>query len=82
MPAAETPAGWLALGLGVTLDEAQKSALNGMLDHLQRTYGLDRSVALALASVAVHLRVTQVVNQTVGVHALLPPDAVRIRAAG
>lgn len=82
MPAAQTPAGWLSLGLGATLDEAQKSALNGMLDHLQRTYGLDRAVALALASVAVHLRVTQVVNQTVGVHALLPPHAFAMKLTG
>src|SRR5262249_40383623 len=68
MPAAETPAGWLAIGLGQTLDVAQKVALNGMLDHLERAYHLGRSHAMALASVAVHLHVTQVVNETVGVH--------------
>jgi acetamidase/formamidase len=75
MPAAETPAGWLALGIGQTLDEAEKMALNGMLDHLQTAYDLGRSHALALASCVVHLRVTQVVNETVGIHALLPHDA-------
>jgi hypothetical protein len=32
---------------------------------------------MALAGVVVVLRVTQVANQVVGVHAVLPPDAVR-----
>jgi hypothetical protein len=32
---------------------------------------------MALASVAVDLRVTQVANQVFGVHAVLPPGAVR-----
>jgi acetamidase/formamidase len=35
---------------------------------------------VALASVVVDLRVTQLVNQVVGVHAVLPPDAVRTTA--
>jgi acetamidase/formamidase len=76
MPQAETPAGFVTIGIGATVDEAIPAALNGMLDHLQRTYGLGRSHALALASVVVHLRITQIVNRTVGVHALLPPHAV------
>lgn len=33
--------------------------------------------ARALASVAVDVRVTQMVNQVVGAHAVLPPDALR-----
>jgi acetamidase/formamidase len=37
-------------------------------------HGFGRSEALALASVLVDLRVTQVVNQAVGVHALLRSD--------
>jgi acetamidase/formamidase len=75
MPQADTPAGYLAIGLGQTLDEAQKVALNGILDHLQRITGLTRSQAMVLATCVMHLRVTQIVNGTVGVHALLPPDA-------
>ncbi len=79
MPQAETPAGFLTLGIGPTLDEAQKIALNGMLDHLQQIVGCSRSHAMALASCIVHLRITQLVNGTVGVHALLPPGALNIR---
>jgi acetamidase/formamidase len=40
-------------------------------------HGVARRDAIALASVAVDLRVTQLVNQVVGVHAVLPPGAVR-----
>jgi acetamidase/formamidase len=81
MPAAQTPAGWLAIGLGPTLDFAQKVALNGMLDHCEAVYHLGRAHAMALASVAVQLRVTQVVNETVGIHALLPPNAFHLATA-
>jgi acetamidase/formamidase len=70
-PIAQTPAGWLALGLGATLDEAAHNALEAMLDLLDRGFGLARRDALAIASVKVDMRITQMVNQTVGVHALL-----------
>lgn len=75
MPEASTPNGYLTIGLGATVDEAMGQALRGMLDYLEMIAGLEREVALALASVAVDLRITQIVNGTVGVHALLPPDA-------
>ena len=52
-------------------------ALAAMLDVLVALHGTSRSAALGLASVAVDLRVTQVVNQVVGVHAVLPDGAIR-----
>jgi acetamidase/formamidase len=70
-PIAHTPAGWLTLGLGATLDDAAHNALEAMLDLLGREHGLARRDALAIASLHVDLRVTQMVNRTVGVHALL-----------
>lgn len=76
-PVAITPAGHVTMGFGETLDDAAAMALDGMLLHLEATFGLDRAQAMALASVAVNLHVTQVVNQTVGVHGILPPDALR-----
>ena len=75
-PRAETPAGRLTLGFGATLDEAMGNALDAMLDWMGEEYGVSRPDALALASVAVDLRVTQVVNGVQGVHALLPPGAL------
>src|SRR5207302_1431034 len=68
MPVAHTSAGWLAMGLGSTVDEAVFVALDGMFELLQRLHGVARADAVALASVAVDLRVTQIVNQVVGVH--------------
>ena len=49
-----------------------------MLDLMERELGIAaRASALALASVAVDLRVTQVVNGVKGVHAILRDDAIR-----
>ena len=47
-----------------------------MLDLMQRELAVPRPEAVALASVAVDLRVTQVVNQVKGVHAVLRDDAI------
>jgi acetamidase/formamidase len=76
-PQAHTPAGWLTMGLGATLDDAAYQALDAMFGLLGRLHGVSRRDAVALASVAVDLRVTQIVNQVVGVHAVLPPGAIR-----
>lgn len=74
-PTARTPAGFITFGFGDTLDEAVRPALAGMIEHMQEQYRLSRAYAVALATATVSLRVTQIVNGVVGVHALLPPDA-------
>ncbi len=76
-PRALTPAGWISFGFHRNLDEAMASAVDGMLDLIQGMFDLERGAAMALASVAVDLRVTQVVNQVQGVHAILPHGAIR-----
>ena len=76
-PVARTPAGWVTMGLGYTVDDAMFEALNAMFDLLGRLHGVSRPDAVALASVAVDLRVTQIVNRVVGAHAVLPPGALR-----
>jgi acetamidase/formamidase len=76
-PVARTPDSWIALGLGGSLDEANGNAIDAMLALMGRELGLERRDALALASVVVDLRVTQVVNGVVGVHAVLRDDAIR-----
>jgi acetamidase/formamidase len=75
-PVALTEQAWLTLGLGADLDEAMVQSVDAMLDLMEREYGLERREALALASLVVDLRVTQVVNGVVGVHAVLPRDAL------
>ena len=48
-----------------------------MLGLMARERGLERREALALASVVVDLRVTQMVNGVRGIHARLAHDALR-----
>ena len=77
MPRAKTPAGWITFGFDEDLQEATYLAIDGMLSLLGELLGVDRADALALASVAVDVRVTQIVNQVRGVHAVLPHGAIR-----
>lgn len=74
-PVARIDGAWLTFGFDEHLGRAARIAVDGMLDLLAREHGLARGEALALASVVVDLRVTQVVNQTLGVHAVLRDDA-------
>ena len=75
-PIARAADSWLAFGFDEDLDAAAAQAPETMLDLMQRELGVPRPEALALASVAVDLRVTQVVNQVKGVHAVLRDDAI------
>jgi acetamidase/formamidase len=76
-PEAHTQAGFITFGFAPGLDEAMLIALEAMIDRLQSDLDIERAKATALASVTVDLRVTQVVNKIVGVHALLPADRLR-----
>ena len=76
-PIARTADSWLAFGFDEDLDVAAEQALATMLDLMERELGAPRPECIALASVAVDLRVTQVVNQVKGVHAVLRDDAIR-----
>ncbi|GAC1384872.1 MAG: acetamidase/formamidase family protein [Ktedonobacteraceae bacterium] len=77
-PRANTPAGWVTLGFHEDLHEASLIALEAMLDLMGEQYGMPRTQALALASLVVDLRITQLVNGgMLGVHAVLPHDALQ-----
>ena len=71
-PVANTPVGWVTMGFDEDLDKATVLALNSMLELMGRQFGVGRLDALALASVCVDMRITQMVNQVRGVHAVLP----------
>jgi acetamidase/formamidase len=73
---ATTPAGRVTFGFDADLNEASAQALSAMLDWMEVRYEVDRTTALALASPAVDLRVTQIVNETWGVHAVLADDGL------
>ena len=74
-PVARTADAWVAFGFDEHLGRAARIAVDGMVALLGREHALPPDEALALASVVVDLRVTQVVNETLGVHAVLRDDA-------
>ena len=71
-PRAETPAHYMTMGLSENLDDAAKIATREMLDWMVELKGLSRDDAYMLASSVMDLMVTQVVDGTKGVHALMP----------
>ena len=74
-PFARVGDSWLTFGFDEHLGRAARIAVDGMLDLMERALGMSRDDALAFASVVVDLRVTQVVNGVLGVHAALRDDA-------
>jgi acetamidase/formamidase len=76
-PIARIADAWLTFGFDEQLGRAARIAVDGMLALMGRELGVTGGDALVLASVGVDLRITQVVNQTLGVHAVLRDDAFR-----
>ncbi len=71
-PRAETPTHYMTMGLNEDLNQAAKIATREMLNFVVETKHVPRDDALMLLSAAMDLRVTQIVDGTKGVHALLP----------
>jgi acetamidase/formamidase len=76
-PVARAGGAWIAFGFDEDLDTAAEQAMATMLDLMERELKVGRSYALALSSIVVDLRVTQIVNGVKGVHAVLPDNALR-----
>lgn len=74
---AETPAGRITFGFNPDLNVAMSDALNAMVTWMTKIFNLDRGEALALGSSLVDMRITQVANQSFGVHAVLREDLIR-----
>jgi acetamidase/formamidase len=71
-PRAETATHYITMGLDTDLDQAAKIATSEMLNFLVEAKGLSREDAYLLASAAMNLVVTQVVDGTKGIHAMMP----------
>jgi acetamidase/formamidase len=69
---AETPTHYICMGLDVELTMAMRMAIFQTIDFLKEKKGLEFLDALALSSVAVDFEVTQVVDTTKGIHAMIP----------
>src|SRR5439155_1475154 len=76
-PIARIDGAWLTFGFHEHLGQAARIAVDGMLALMERELGVTGDDALVLASVGVDLRVTQVANRALGVHAELRDDAFR-----
>jgi acetamidase/formamidase len=71
-PRAETPSHWITMGIDKDLTEAAKIAVREAIAFLVEEKKMSRKDAYMLVSVAVDLHVTQVVDGTKGVHAMIP----------
>ena len=72
-PRAETASHWIVMGLHKDLDEAMKIAVRETIDFIvERFPHLTRQEAYMTASVAVDYHVTQVVDETKGIHGMIP----------
>lgn len=77
VPRAETATHYITMGLNADLDEAAKIATREMLDFLVESKGLSREDAYMLSSAAMDLIVTQAVDGTKGIHAMMPKGIFR-----
>ena len=71
-PRAETPTHFICMGLHKDLTEATKLAVREAIDFLANEKHMSRDDAYMLSSVAVDFNITQLVDGTKGVHAMIP----------
>ncbi|WP_245586103.1 acetamidase/formamidase family protein [Solimonas soli] len=71
-PRAETPKHWITFGLDPDLDKAMQMAIRQTNAFLEEKKGLEFQRAFALSSIGIDFRVTQVVDDVKGVHAMIP----------
>jgi acetamidase/formamidase len=72
LPRAETPSHLITMGFDEDLDDAAKTALRQMIGLVGERLGLGAEDAYMFCSLAVDLRVTQLVDGNKGIHAMLP----------
>jgi len=72
MPRAESATHWIAFGLDPDLDDALQQAVDQTVDYMKDVKGMDRFQTLPLASIAVSYRITENVDKTKAVHAMIP----------
>jgi acetamidase/formamidase len=78
-PRAETPTHWIAMGLHQDFNQAIRLAAEEALSFLTKEKGLSEADAYMLMSVAVDLRITQLVDGTKGAHAMIPKSIFKTK---
>ena len=71
-PRAETPTHYIAIGLSPDLDDAMQMAYDETVVWLEELRGFDAFTTTPLASIGIDYRITQIVDGTKGVHAMIP----------
>lgn len=70
-PLGETAEYWITPGLDPDLNEAMKNSTREAIRFLHQHYGIDEELAYAYLSAATDFNVSQVVDRTKGIHALI-----------
>lgn len=70
-PFGETASHWITIGLNPDLDDAMKDAVRESLRFLTEVMGMEAATAYAYMSAATDYQVSQVVDRTKGIHALI-----------
>lgn len=71
-PRAETPTHFISMATDTDLTVATKAAIQEMIDFLATTKGLTKHEAYQLVSLTGDVAITQLVDQTLGVHVKMP----------
>ncbi len=71
-PRAETPTHYIAIGLDPDLDGAMQMAYDQTVEWLAELKGFDAATTTPFASIGIDYRITQIVDGTKGVHAMIP----------
>lgn len=82
-PFGETDRHWIAIGMNADLDEAMKDAVRESLRFLTEKLGMEPAVAYAYLSAATDYQVSQVVDRTKGIHAMIrKSDFNKVKKSG
>ncbi|MBM9616580.1 acetamidase/formamidase family protein [Desulfobulbus rhabdoformis] len=71
-PMASSPTHWIMMGFHTDLYKSCQMATKQSINFLHKYYGLPELEAYAFCSQAVDLQVTQLVDYTLGIHAMIP----------
>lgn len=74
-PFCSTPTHWMAMGFHTDLHKSCQMAVRQAISFLNKYYGMPELEAYAFCSQAVDLHVTQLVDYTMGIHAMIPKSA-------
>ena len=75
-PRLETPTHWITMGTDTSLTMATKIAVTEMVKLLQEMKGITQTQAYQAASMAADLRITELVDQNVGVHMMIAKSSL------